>query len=169
MRALVTLAVLTTTLGVSGLSFFNTAAAQSPNANQEHTTQRNVWEFLYYVDDDNNPNTPPARSTLGPNFSRQECNERRDAILAQGVVLIGTQYYPIESVDKCQIIKSPTQETEKLCFTFKEISSSETLIDCYNTKQFCNFARQGFIDFIERTGGNYEDISQQCEQKKHLT
>lgn len=105
---------------------------------------------------------------IATNHLAVECEERRDAEIEEGVQNIGTEYYPIESVEPCKMFKGVTQETEKFCFTY-ELNSNptpeETEIDCRNTKQECQFFRQSFID---RSGNNIAEISE-CEQRKHLT
>jgi hypothetical protein len=155
--------LLVASLSIATIPTTQTAAAQSTNANPDSTTRINVWQFFYYVDDDNNPNTPAARYN-SESFSRQECEERRDALIAEGQI-IGTEYYPIESIEECKMFKGVTQETEKFCFIFKLSSWSEPGLDCRNTKQECNFVRQNFID---RASSDIEEISD-CEQRKHLT
>ena len=129
------------------------ALAQTLNSNPESTTQYNVWHFIFYIDHDNDPNTPPIRSAA-QGYSRQECDTIRDRVIAQ-------YQDQITAIDKCEMFKSPTQETEKFCFTVKVVSDDQIHIECFNTRQYCEFVRERAVaqDDI------YEEVASKCVKR----
>lgn len=137
-----------------------TALAQNPNANPNHSME-NYWEFIYYVDNDNNPNTPPQAWASGPFISNQECQDKRNEIIERGTQSSGGQEYPVVQVSKCEMTKTTVYDTDKFCYTYSiepkdpESGSPDTFNECRNTRQLCENERQGNIAYFSRSESDY--------------